>query len=223
MKQRLTILLAAVVVALSAFAAQRMQESAVGRIMCNEPGEVLADLTPEVRAEMLAYYIGGKVVEKENDMGEKAAIDTVTDQYLRLHTSVSRTVQMRLLCKGQSKGDTVVAVIETVKTPVPDSRLSFYDTQWRPVQAKRVLKDFPTIKSFMRPGTSKADAANVLQRIDFALITFDFEGPGFATLVARQRLQDFYSAADYKPMGKYLLKSISYAIAGSRLHKVSQQ
>ena len=48
MKQRLTILLAAVVAAMSAFAAQRLHDSAVGRIMCSEPGEVLADLTPDV-------------------------------------------------------------------------------------------------------------------------------------------------------------------------------
>ncbi len=223
MTHRFAILLATMLATMSAFAAQRLQDPAVGRLFCSEPGMVLADLSPATRAEMLAYYIGGQVVEKDNDMGEKAAIDTVTDQYMRLHTSVSRSVQMRLLCKGQSKGDTVIAVIETVKTPVADSRLSFYDTQWRPIATKRVFKDLPTIGSFIRPGTSKADAADLMQRIDFAMITFDFEGPDHSKLVARQRLDEFYSAADYKPMGKHLIKSITFTTVGGRLRKATQQ
>ena len=222
MTHRLIILITIVAAALTAVA-QRLQDPAVGRIMCSEPGNVLADVTPNLRAELLAYYIGGTKVEKDNDMGEKCGIDTVTDQYLRLHTSVSREVQMRLLVKGKHKGDTVVAVIETVKTPIPDSRLTFYDTQWNPAQAKRVVKEFPSIDAFYRTGIAKDAKADTEQRIDFAVISLDFEGKDFGTLVARQRLQEFYSKDDYAKIGKSLYSTLTYSIVGSRLQKISQQ
>lgn len=190
-------------------------DPAVGRVLCSEPGRVFADLSANVRAEMLAYYIGGRVVPKDTDLGEKARIDTVTNDYLRITTSVCRSVQLRLLTKGGR--DTVVAVIETVKTPVPDSRISFYDAKWRELSAKKVMGHLPQLADFVRRGTNAKMAANALGGVDFPMITLDFEGEEHGTLVARQRLREFYSASDYKRLAPVLADEVRYAVSGTKL------
>ena len=192
-----------------------MGDPAVGRMLCSEPGRVFADLSASTRAEMLAYYIGGRVVPKDTDLGEKAQLDTVTNDYLRITTSVCRSVQMRLLTKGGR--DTVVAVVETVKTPVPDSRISFYDTRWRELSAKKVMGRLPQLADFVRRGVDAKRAAAALADVDFPMMTLDFEDPDFGTLVARQRLKEFYSASDYKRLALVLTDEVRYAVSGAKL------
>lgn len=218
--RKLAVILLAVVLGWAQWPAQaaegaRMSDPAVGRVLCSEPGRVFADLPANVRAEMLAYYIGGRVVPKDTDLGEKAQLDTVTNDYLRITTSVCRSVQLRLLTKGGR--DTVVAVVETVKTPVPDSRISFYDTRWRELSAKKVMDRVPQLSDFVRRGVNANRAAAVLADVDFPMITFDFEGPGFGTLAVRQRLKEFYSASDYKRLEPVLTDVVRYAVSGAKL------
>ena len=193
----------------------RLSDPAVGRVLCSEPGRVFADLPASTRAEMLAYYIGGRVVPKDTDLGEKARLDTVTNDFLRITTSVCRSVQLRLLTKGGR--DTVVAVVEKVKTPVPDSRISFYDTRWRELSAKKVMGRLPRLADFVRRGADAKKAAVALADVDFPMMTLDFEGPGFGTLVARQRLKEFYSASDYKRLAPVLADEVRYAVSGAKL------
>lgn len=202
-------------VALAQAQTARMGDPAVGRMLCSEPGRVFADLSASTRAEMLAYYIGGRVVPKDTDLGEKAQLDTVTNDYLRITTSVCRSVQMRLLTKGGR--DTVVAVVETVKTPVPDSRISFYDTRWRELSAKKVMGRLPQLADFVRRGVDAKRAAAALADVDFPMMTLDFEDPDFGTLVARQRLKEFYSASDYKRLALVLTDEVRYAVSGAKL------
>ncbi len=216
MRKLAIILLAALgCAALAQAQAARMGDPAVGRVLCSEPGRVFADLSAGTRAEMLAYYIGGRVVPKDTDLGEKAQLDTVTNDYLRITTSVCRSVQLRLLTRGGR--DTVVAVVETVKTPVPDSRISFYDTRWRELSAKRVMGRVPQLADFVRRGVDAKRAAEALADVDFPMITLDFEGPGFGSLAARQRLKEFYSASDYKRLEPVLTDVVRYAVSGAKL------
>ena len=215
MKKLAIIILAALACAQWPALAAGGGEPAVGRALCSEPGRVFADLTANTRAEMLAYYIGGSVVPKDTDLGEKARLDTVTNDYLRITTSACRSVQLRLLTKGSR--DTVVAVIETVKTPVPDSRISFYDTKWRELNAKKVMGHRPELADFVRRGTDAKKAADALGCVDFPMITLDFEGAGHGTLVARQRLKEFYSASDYKRLAPVLTDEVRYAVSGTKL------
>ena len=216
MRKLAIILLAALgCVALAQAQTARMGDPAVGRVLCSEPGRVFADLSASTRAEMLAYYIGGRVVPKDTDLGEKAQLDTVTNDYLRITTSVCRSVQLRLLTKGGR--DTVVAVVETVKTPVPDSRISFYDTRWRELSAKKVMGRLPQLADFVRRGVDAKRAAAALADVDFPMMTLDFEDPDFGTLVARQRLKEFYSASDYKRLALVLTDEVRYAVSGAKL------
>ena len=216
MRKLAIILLAALgCVALAQAQTARMGDPAVGRMLCSEPGRVFADLSASTRAEMLAYYIGGRVVPKDTDLGEKAQLDTVTNDYLRITTSVCRSVQLRLLTKGGR--DTVVAVVETVKTPVPDSRISFYDTRWRELSAKKVMGRLPQLADFVRRGVDAKRAAAALADVDFPMMTLDFEDPDFGTLVARQRLKEFYSASDYKRLALVLTDEVRYAVSGAKL------
>lgn len=216
MRKLAIILLAALgCVALAQAQTARMTDPAVGRVLCSEPGRVFADLSASTRAEMLAYYIGGRVVPKDTDLGEKAQLDTVTNDYLRITTSVCRSVQLRLLTNGGR--DTVVAVVETVKTPVPDSRISFYDTRWRELSAKKVMGRLPQLADFVKRGVDAKRAAAALADVDFPMMTLDFEGPDFGTLVVRQRLKEFYSASDYKRLAPVLTDEVRYAVSGAKL------
>ena len=93
----------------------------------SEPGDVFTLLTKTTRLDMIDYYDNGTVVAASNNMAGTSQIDTITNEYLRLQVSDAKTVEMRLM---RWKSDTIIAVVETVETPVKDSRITFYNKHW---------------------------------------------------------------------------------------------
>ena len=86
-----------------------------------EPGEVFPLLTRTNRLDMVDYYLSGQKVAVANNLAGESSLEELDSTYLKVHTSGSRVVEMMMRTVGK---DTVITVIETVMTPVPDSRLT---------------------------------------------------------------------------------------------------
>ena len=108
----------------------------------------------------------------------------------------------------QGKNDSIVAVIETVATPVKDSRLSFYDMKWNKLDADKYIK-MPELSDFIVSSVPKEKRQELMSAVNFAMIEMAFEGD---TLVARCNLQDFYLGDDFKNYAKWVTKRIEYNI-----------
>ena len=91
--------------------------------------------------------------------GQITTLDSISADYLRLKLSDFSTLQMRLL----SVGDTaqILCVVKTVKRPVADSRVAFYDTQWKRVDTPQGLPVLADIDGLLDEFTERPDTMSV--------------------------------------------------------------
>ncbi len=110
------------------------------------------------------------------------------------------------------RGDTAIVCIETVMTPTPDSRVSVYDRDWKPLSGSSFA--MPAVSAWLTPeGKKQADV--VESQVPFMLASAQYS-PETDTLVLTNRLSDFLSDDVYGLVKPYLLPSITYKWNSSR-------
>ena len=111
----------------------------------SEPGNIFPLLTRTNRLDLVDYYTSGQMVAVANNLEGEARLLEVADDYLKVQTSDCRQVEMLMRMAGK---DTVLTVIETVMTPVPDSRLTQWNTHWQQYISDRLFPA-PGINDFI--------------------------------------------------------------------------
>ncbi len=184
----------------------------------SEPGHVFELLTQGVRAAMITMAEQGKKIESDNLHGGTAKIDSLDATYMSVRCSNVKQVELKLLTKGKS--DTVIAVVETVKLPALDSRISFYSTRWKPIPVSKCMAgDAPTIKFFIKKGTPRSMVEEVIRHISFPLIMMTF-GKADGQLVVSQQMEAFLAHSEYSKIRPYLNDDITYGIVGTKLKRL---
>ena len=198
-----------------AFAAS--QARTVGDIFVASTDDALNLIPQNNRAEMLAYLReAGRVVPTETAYGEEATLLRATDNYLKVRMSCASQIEMLMLTH---KRDTVVLVVQTVETPVLDSRIMAIDTKGNTLPLERIFKE-PQMKDFVRlPKGTKMKPDEVLKSVRFPLISYSIDDSSM-TLTARQNLKEFMSTDDYAEIAPYLTDSLTFRAAGTRLKPV---
>lgn len=183
-----------------------------------EPDDIFILVPHTARLDMLDYYDSGQKVEMTNKLGNGTKLEYADSSYLKIHTSESRIVEMLML--QYSKHDTILAVIETVMTPVPDSRLRFFNSNWVELSTIKPLKQMPSLGDFFLPSANKAMRNELLERLPFTMLEMTFDGNGHNTMHVRHNLDKFLSADEYARFKPYLKQEISYTIKGAKFTKV---
>lgn len=204
--KKILILLVALVMAAG------VEARTVRDFFASEQGKLFMLLPRTTRLDLLDYYDSGQKIYAKNNMGEGTHLISVTDNFLEISMTNSKTVQMLLTV---NKKDTVIAVIETFATPVKDSHISFYDNKWTPLEGDKYFK-MPSMENFVLKTVDKKERATLLDNIAFPLISLTFEGDDHTTLVARHGLKEFLVAEEYKPYEKTLVPSLSFALKGTK-------
>lgn len=106
------------------------------------PVAVIDIFDRSTRMDMLDYFRNGLTTSSPNVFGGRSRITALSDSSLTVGISSRSRLQLAPLALGT---DTVVAVIETVDTPVPDSSVSFY----RAADWSRVEVAAPDISDFL--------------------------------------------------------------------------
>ena len=179
-----------------------------------EPDDILMLVPHTARLDMLDYYDSGQKVEMTNKLGTGTQLESVDSTYIRLRTSNKRIIEMLML--QYSKRDTIIAVIETVLTPVPDSQIRFYNSNWVELTSIKPIKKMPSLDDFFLPSTSKAKRKELLDRLPFAMLEMTFTGNSHDTLTVRHNLDKFLSKEEYKLFQPYVRTSRSYTIHGAK-------
>ena len=180
----------------------------------SEPDDIFMLVPHTARLDMLDYYDSGQKVEMSNKLGDDTQLDSVDNSYLKLRTSESRMVELLML--QYTKRDTIIAVIETVFTPVPDSQLRFFNSNWVELSSIRPLKKMPTLDDFFLPSTNKAKRQELLEKLPFTLLEMSFTGDGHNTLLVKHNLDKFLSKEEFAQFKPYMRPSLTYAINGAK-------
>ena len=190
----------------------------IADLFADEPGKIFQLLTRTNRLDMVDYYNNGQKVDQQNNLAGTSKLSELDSAYLKVQTSASKTVEMRLLTPGR---DTVIIVIETVLTPVPDSRLTVWNQQWQQLKTEKHFK-MPKIDDFIDKNMPRELRADLHDAMVFPLIQLAFQGEKHDEIVATHGLEQFLVPDEYKRFASHLKPSLTYRINGNKIKPVKK-
>ncbi len=189
----------------------------IADFFASEPGNVFPLLTRTNRLDLVDYYNSGQTVAVPNNLGGTSQLVALDSAYLKVQTSESKVVEMRMLTTGTR--DTVMVVIETVLTPVPDSKLTLWNSKWQMLRTDRHFK-MPGIDDFIVKKMPRELRADLQDAMIFPLIQLTFKGDRRLQVEATHGLEQFLAPSEFKRFAPYLKPSITYRVSGTKIKPV---
>lgn len=188
----------------------------ISDFFASEPGNIFPLLTRTGRLDMVDYYNSGKTVAIANNLEGESSLLQLDSAYLKVQTSKNRIVEMRMRTAGK---DTVITVIETVMTPVPDSRLTQWNVHWQRFTSDKLFA-MPSIDDFIIRKMPHDLRADLQDAMIFPLVQLTFKGEGHDIIEAAHGLEQFLAKEEYQRYSSYLKPSISYRFNGLKIKPV---
>ncbi len=107
------------------------------------PDSVLPYMTRNNRLDCIDFIENGIEARVKNRFSEHVTLDSLTEDFLRLHTSTSSYVEMKLVPHA---GDTAICVNRTYMGSTADSEVRLYTKEWK---FKQCLPR-PAVSEFLR-------------------------------------------------------------------------
>ena len=195
-----------------------MEARTIADVFASEPGTVFPLLTRTNRLDLVDYYNSGQLVPVPNNLGGESRLIEMDSSYLKVQASAGKVVEMRMRTVGK---DTVITVIETVMTPVPDSRLTQWNVHWQRYTSDRLFS-MPGIDDFIVGKMSRDLRADLQAVMIFPLIQLTFKGDGHDVIEASHGLEQFLAPSEYKRFAHYLKPSLRYRFDGLKIKPVKK-
>lgn len=135
------LLIATAIASLSAICGFNLVARTAGTEFANLPADATPIFNRNMRLDMLDYYYAGITKPIINILGDSSYISHVDKDRLVVATSKRSYIEVAVV---PTQKDTVVALIETVLTPTPDSFITFYSTDGDKLESPAL----PTAKDF---------------------------------------------------------------------------
>lgn len=190
----------------------------IGDLFASEPGNIFPLLTRTNRLDMIDYYNSGQMVAVPNNLTGESRLVMMDSVYLKVQTSGSREVEM---CMRKVGKDTVITVIETVMTPVPDSRLTQWNSHWQRFTSDRLFS-MPGIDAFITGKMPRELRADLQDAMIFPLIHLTFKGEKHDIIEAAHGLEQFLAPSEFQRFATYLKPSLNYRFNGLKIKPVKQ-
>lgn len=175
----------------------------------NEPDSVFVQIDKSARMDMVDYFHSGKKVDTMNRLGGKSRIEELTDDYMRVRLSDCAEVALHSYIAGN---DTLLLVVNTLKTPALDSRLMTFVNDWTPADAGRYIR-LPEVEDFIS-GVSGKQRKQLAALVEFSLMSLTVAPDG--KLTARLTVERYMGTEDYARLKPYLKESIIYSWDGKK-------
>lgn len=175
------------------------------------PRNVIPLLDRNARLDMLDYFNSGLTNKTSNKLNGVSAVTGVTPMQVAVQMTDASTCHIALL---PAQSDTLIAVITTVNTPTPDSKMTVYSSGFsRDITSASFAK--PTLKEWL---TDPSMLSTVEAMVPFLLISYSYD-PDSATLTLTNNTRKFLSDDVYAIVEPYLKKSIVYKWTGKKFAK----
>lgn len=177
-----------IIVALLAFHCVEAQN--MRHLFLEMPDSIVPLLTRNNRADCIDFLEAGMKAEVSNLLDGRSSLLKLTPGYLKMKTTSHSEVQMKLL--PVAGGDTIICMINTVRAEAADSRIRFYDKEWKELKPATRFFTAPAIKEFF---TIDSTSEKKQQMSDIYLVELIL-APDAATLQAIYTMPAYMSAAD---------------------------
>lgn len=185
----------------------------IADFFASEPGNIFPLLTRTNRLDMVDYHKSGQTVAISNNLTGDSKLLELDSTYIKVQTSDAKVVEM--LMRTASK-DTVITVIETVMTPVPDSRLSQWNSHWQRYISDRLFA-MPVIDDFFVKKMPQELRADLQDAMIFPLIRLTFTGENHDTIEASHGLEQFLASNEYQRYAAYFKPTLKYRFNGLKI------
>jgi hypothetical protein len=135
------------------------------------PDEYIPQLEDAWRKDLVDLYRSGKPATLENTMNGRSALLKLTQDYILLQTTARSTAEMKFL--PLVNGTYIVCMVTTVSAPVDDSRVTFFTTDWKPLDTSGMWSP-PTGEWYVRPDADRQSEAfrEIASYFDMDLIRY---------------------------------------------------
>ena len=176
----------------------------VGKLFAAMPDSLLPLISPTVRDAIVHTYSGEGGTTHTDVFSHAVTLDTLTNDYLRLTTSESSRLELRLLQTTDSVK--LIAAVSTVLAPQADSHIRFFNDQWQPLYWLEF--PMPQVGAFLdeAPDSVAADLPRIrqsLSELPLICIEAQAEAPRF-TLTLSPDLLD----REQKRVAKRVLRPV---------------
>lgn len=208
MKLRKLLLIPAIATALVSQAAEP-----AAKLFVTMPDSLVPTIEVNRRKDLIDLFHAGQKAQVTTRLGGTAQMTELQEN--RLALSLSEQSQMLLQSYTTDKGDTLVALVNTVYAPAGDSRLRFFDGGWRELPASKYIEPLDREDFFLFPDSlSKAQRKELMQPVDICLVEYTFEADG--SICARQTWEKYLDHQTYERLKPYLRQSITLHWDGKR-------
>lgn len=174
------------------------------------PIEIVSQIPANFRLDMIDYYRSGSKVKVNNRLGAKVGLRSIEDYKVVYEDEDSIVTSISVL--PTAKDDTILMLIRTIPTPMPDSEIAFYDSKWNPLQktvlSSLELSDWASDKAITREKRTNYE-------LPFMLTLAEYD-PMDKTLVLNNGMDEFYTGADRPAIVEALYKTLTYQWNGTK-------
>lgn len=125
-------------------------------VIVHMPDSVLALLTSVNRADCVDFREADMPAKVSNRLGGTTELVTLTDDYALWQYTAASQVEMKLLPTNDSTS--IICLVHTVQTPVPDSHIRFFDQTWVPLSVTSLI-------TLPHPGTTPSALRTMVLRL----------------------------------------------------------
>lgn len=202
-KSILTSILAVIICCGTAFA-----QLTASKAFVDAPRHVLPLLDRNARLDMLDYFNGGLTTKTSNKLNGASAVTAVSPMLVAVQMTDASTCHLAVL---PANSDSLVAVITTVATPAPDSKMTVYSSNFSRDLTPSVFAK-PSLKDWITDGNS---LSTVEAMVPFLLISYSYN-PETSTLTLTNNTRTFLSEDVYSIVEPYLKKELLYKWNGKK-------
>ncbi|MCC8134704.1 MAG: DUF3256 family protein [Tannerellaceae bacterium] len=153
------------------------------------PDSYIPQLENEWRKDLVDLYTNGKEAKLQNMMGGEAELKQLTPDFLSLRSTERTTIEMKLLPLVNNTH--IICMVTTVEGPVADSRVSFFTTEWEPLEISGLFT--PVTKEWF----VKEDADLSREEVQYALAHLDMDLIRYELHPENQTLSAYYMSPFY--------------------------
>ncbi len=152
--------------------------------------------------DMYDYYSAGDARASQSLTADPVRITAADSMSVSIKLGNYTAYQVALL---PARTDTMVMVVETISSSIPDSKVSFYDTNWMPAKGK--LFSEPMLSDWLTPLGRKSRQL-VEEKLPCLFVSYAYD-PATSVLTLSNNSAAYFTDEEYGSLAPLLRESIT--------------